>query len=164
MALGLFVVGIVKYFLGSKDNETVAMLWRKSCTPVFRQEFEHVGCNSEQQSLAMMQRSYSEFEYFASGRKNMYWADVKLSLCRRHCLFMSLPMDVMKGVTAKVEGGVPIQPANCISPREHVIYYRKDTKAKQNTHEQLCHIHNNTNDTPRRMSDMEREGSNAGMR
>mmetsp|Transcript_24230 Transcript_24230/g.37351 ORF Transcript_24230/g.37351 Transcript_24230/m.37351 type:complete len:82 (-) Transcript_24230:851-1096(-) len=47
MALGVFLIGLTKYFLGSKENESIAMLWRKSCTPVFRQEFEHVGCNTD---------------------------------------------------------------------------------------------------------------------
>jgi beta-glucuronidase len=28
-------------------NESIAMLWRKTCTPIFRKEFEHVGCNTD---------------------------------------------------------------------------------------------------------------------
>ena len=76
-----------------------------------------------------MQRSYSEFHYFASGRKNLLYAEFKMFLCRRHCLLTGGLYDTFKGNTDRVEIGIPID-LNRELPLEVYICRRKDAKAK----------------------------------
>jgi hypothetical protein len=79
-----FLIAIAKLCHGKGVNNTVAMIWRKTAIPVFFNEFERLGCEEEnKKSLAVMQRSYSEFDYFASGRKNCHYIDFRLNLLRR---------------------------------------------------------------------------------
>mmetsp|Transcript_24230 Transcript_24230/g.37350 ORF Transcript_24230/g.37350 Transcript_24230/m.37350 type:complete len:201 (-) Transcript_24230:236-838(-) len=111
----------------------------------------------------MMQRSYSEYEYFASGRKNMYWADVKLNLCRRHCLFTTSSLDLMNGVTDQVVVEIPIHQPNREIPLEFFICKRKDLKTKMNAMTYLGSFVKNSNAKHYRLSDQQMMEKNALM-
>lgn len=75
---------IVFYFFidGKNSNAQLAISWCNYAVKSIKNEFEHIGCTQER-NYAVMQRSYSEFDYFASGRKNLLYADFKLYLIRR---------------------------------------------------------------------------------
>mmetsp|Transcript_8631 Transcript_8631/g.14602 ORF Transcript_8631/g.14602 Transcript_8631/m.14602 type:complete len:269 (+) Transcript_8631:380-1186(+) len=127
--LALFAVGVTKFLLGKNKNEQIAMDWRKNAVQVFRQEFDHVGCNSDAQSLALMQRSYSEYEYFASGRQNVFYAEANLSLRKRHCLFTTLLFDLTSQTEDLVQFNIPLNlPKNM--PLEFLVCRRKDLKGR----------------------------------
>ena len=96
---------------------------------VLKDEFEHIGCTLSRNS-AVMQRSYSEFDYFASGTKNLLFADFKLYLIRRHCILTKYLFDGFKGHEDYLELSIPIDLGQRQLPLELFICKRKDLKNK----------------------------------
>jgi len=84
--LALILVLMINFFKGKDMNYKIAMNWRKNSIPSLFQQFVHLGCSKEDKSVVLVQKSYSEFDYFASGRKNCFYTMFKINLKRRHCL------------------------------------------------------------------------------
>jgi hypothetical protein len=133
----LFALGTTKFILGKNESEKKAMNWRKVVVPLLKNEFEHLGCESDKQSLALMQRSYSDYEYFASGRKNVYYTEFQISLSRRHCLFSSLSFDLLNNVQDSLYVNIPIDLKGRNLPLEFFICRKKDLKSKLATLEYI---------------------------
>lgn len=53
--------------------------------------------------------SYSEFSFYASGRKNCFYAMFKLDLCRRHCLLSRYAFEPLYGSDDVLNVEIPIR-------------------------------------------------------
>lgn len=60
----------------------------------------------------MMQLSYSRFDYFASARKNVLYAEFKLNLIRRQCFITNYIYDPAMGNTDNLTIEMPLDPYN----------------------------------------------------
>ena len=49
-----------------------------------------MGLEDRPDSLALMQKSYSQYYYYATGRRGVLFAEVSVYLKRRHCLVTSI--------------------------------------------------------------------------
>ena len=76
-----------------------------------------------------MQRSYSDYEYFASGRKNCFYMHFKMSLKHRHCLMTTLSYDMYYGTPDTVTIEIPIDLPRDLQ-MEFMMVRKKDMKAK----------------------------------
>ena len=159
----LFFAGVTKFFIGKAKNEKIAMTWRKNVIGVFKHEFEHLGCDSKTQSLALMQRSYYDYEYFASGRKNVYYVESQVGLKKRHCLFSSLTFDLLYGNTDKVTINIPLDLGGRKLPLEFFVCRRKDLKANMSAIQHLSDFVKNSNAKHYRLTDSEVKDKNALM-
>jgi hypothetical protein len=56
-----------------------------------------MGCGEEDKNFAIMQKTYADYEYFASGRKNCKYAEFHLNLIRRHCVITEFGYDLFTG-------------------------------------------------------------------
>ena len=124
---------IIFYFFidGKNQNSALAIKWCNKVVPYLSSEFEHIGCVTSR-NLAVMQRSYSEFDYFASGRKNLLYADFKLFLIRRQCILTKYLYDTFRGNEDIMDISIPIDIGERNLPLEFFICKRKDYKTKMN--------------------------------
>lgn len=94
----------------------------------FQSNFAHMGLE-EKSSNVIEQISYSDFQFYTSGRCNMHWAYFKLELKRRQDLFTSLCIDPFFPTKDRLIIDIPIVPAGEQSPPlEFVVVRRRDMK------------------------------------
>ena len=110
-----------------------------------------------------MQKSYSEFEYFASGRNNCWYTEFKLNLCRRHCLITKFIYDQYAGTQDTMAIEVPLDLAGKEFPCEFYICRRKDLKSKMASMEYLGDMVKNSNAKNYRLGDKAAAEKNALM-
>ena len=128
-ALTIFLVLLYIFIDGKNLNATLAISWCTHAVKMLKKEFEHIGC-AQTKNIAVMQRSYSEYDYFASGRKNLLYADFKLYLIRRHCVLTRYLFDLLKGNEDYLELSIPIDIGDRKLPLEFFMCRRKDMKQK----------------------------------
>lgn len=75
-------------------------------------EFEHLGVLKERKSYQMMQLSYSRFDFFASARKNVLYAEFKINTLRRQCLVTNFLYEPLNGDTDTLTIEMPLDPFN----------------------------------------------------
>jgi hypothetical protein len=154
---------LVKFMTGSAENERIVMNWRKNAVPLLKNEFSHIGCDSKQQSFALMQRSYALYEYYASGRKNCFYIECKASLKSRHCLTTTLTLDVFNGVQDSVQVLIPIDLKGRELPMEFFMCKKKDLKNKLGQLSHLGEFVKNSQAKNYRLSDEESKDKHAVM-
>lgn len=116
------------FYRGKNINAALAVKWCQSTARHFVGQFDHLGCGKKP-SLAVMQRSYSDFEYFASGRNNIHYIEFKLTFMRRHCALTYFFHDMIRGYKDQIEISIPIDlGGNRQLPLEFFICRRKDMK------------------------------------
>jgi len=71
----ILAIAIIKFQTGKSQNDNIATAWRKNIVPILFNEFAHMGCGDEDKSFAIMQKTYADYGYFASGRKNCKYAE-----------------------------------------------------------------------------------------
>jgi len=135
--LVIFAVAIANFIHGKGQNQSIAIAWSRGNVTSLAGQFAHLGCSQEPRSVALMQRSYSDYEYFASGRKNCLYAHFKLALRHRHCLLTSLTYDMFYGTTDTLTIEVPLDLGSRDLPLEFYICRRKDWKQRAS---QLTHL------------------------
>lgn len=91
-----------------------------------------------------MQRSYSDYEYFASGRKNCLYAHFRLALRRRHCLLTSCTYDIFYGTADTLTIEAPIDRSKEL-PLEFFICRKKDYKQRMAAKTSLNDMVGNSN-------------------
>lgn len=128
-ALTVFLIVFYFFVDGKNKNATLAITWCNNTVKMIRNEFEHIGC-TQSTNYAVMQRSYSEFDYFASGRKNLLYIDFKLYLLRRQCIITKYLHDGFKGNEDYLELSIPIDIGNRQLPLELFMCKKKDVKQK----------------------------------
>lgn len=126
-------------------------------------QFAHLGCSQEPRSVAIMQRSYSEYEYFASGRRNCLYADFKLAMRRRHCLLTTYTYDLFYGTPDTLTVEIPIDLGGRDLPLEFFICRRKDLKHKLSQMSYLDDFVKNSNAKNYRLSEKQLQEKNALM-
>ena len=97
MFLAAILSGFINFFKGKNMNSKIAWDWRKSTVPSLFHSYTHLGCAKEPKNIQLVQRSYSEFDYFASGRANCYYTLFRLEMMRRQCLLTNYVVDPYLG-------------------------------------------------------------------
>ena len=103
--------------------------------------------------MAVSQISYSEYDYFASGRKNCWYTMFKMSMKRRHCLLTNFIMDKYLGTKDTMTIEIPMNLDSREYPIEFFICRRKDLKAKMAAMEYLGEMVKNSNAKNYRLGD-----------
>ncbi|KAL6710628.1 hypothetical protein ACN47E_008676 [Coniothyrium glycines] len=86
---------IALHVWGTKRNRSKASAWAKAHAPILNQEFVQVGYNrpseaaSEAQDI-LKEKKADEYQTYATGRQNIAFVDVRLSLAKRYNPFMRL--------------------------------------------------------------------------
>ena len=94
-----------------------------------------MGCTKEDKNVQLIQKSYAEYDYFASGRKNCFYTMFKLGLRRRHCLITANIMDAYVGKTDTLTIEIPIDLKGRELPLEFLVVPKKDLKSFYNTYQ-----------------------------
>ena len=81
-----------------------------------------------------MQKSYSEFEYYAAGRKNCFYGMFKIWLKRRHCLLTNHVVDTYLGNDDTLRVEIPFDLKGRELPLEFLVIPKKDLKPFYQTH------------------------------
>jgi len=117
---------------GKTENNKIAANFGKITIPTLFNEFPQLGCTTSERSHAILQKSYSEYQYFASGRKNCTYAEFTLSLLRRHCFFTNFVIDKWLGKKDTLTIDIPINLEGRESslPLEFFVCMKKDLKGK----------------------------------
>ena len=127
--IGIFIISFIQLRVGKSENENIAQNFGKIAIPTLFNEFSHLGCTSSQKSHSIMQKSYAEFEYFSSGRKNVLFADFKINCIRRHC-FLTRILDAYKGYNDHVVIEIPIDIGSREMPLEFLICKKRELKKR----------------------------------
>jgi hypothetical protein len=161
--LSIILVIAINFFIGKGKNAEVIATWRKNNLPVLVKQFPHIGCTAEARNTSVMQVSYSEFDYFASGRKNCWYANFKINLIRRHCLLTNYVLDQYLGTRDTMTIEVPINLEGKEFPIEFFVCKRKDLKNKMAAMEYLGDMVKNSNAKNYRLGDKMIQDKNALM-
>lgn len=78
----ILVVYMLNFFVGKNVNSKIATMWLAECIPLLRQNFTHLGFGDES-NLSMSQISYTEFEFYASGRDFCHYLFMNMSTKKR---------------------------------------------------------------------------------
>jgi len=84
--LGLFGVAFVVLIYGKNQNKNVVERWHKGALNELDKQFAHLGLVESGRDAILEENSYSEFTYYASGRKNCFYALFKYEMKKRHCI------------------------------------------------------------------------------
>lgn len=150
------------FYRGKNTNAALAVKWCQTSVKMFGGQFQHLGCGKKP-SIAVMQRSYADFEYYASDRLNLHYVEFRLNFMRRHCALTYFCHDMIKGYKDQLEIQIPIDIGNRQLPLEFFICRRKDAKKKM---EELKHLKNyvkNSNAKNYKLNDDEMANKNSLM-
>lgn len=106
--MAFFAVCFTVLFVGKRHNNAVAQLWHKKSFSLIREQFAYVGMDDGQVNVDIEQTSFSEYTYYASGRKNCFYSLYKLDLVKRHCFFSRFVMDWITPSTDVLTVDIPI--------------------------------------------------------
>ena len=98
--------------------------------PLIAKQYYHCGTREENRNFQILQKSYADYEYFASGRKNNWYTEFKINLIRRHCFFTKNIADVYIGNKDTITIEAPIDMGGKEYPMEFLVCKRKDLKSK----------------------------------
>lgn len=83
ICLGLLViVYLANFFVGKKVNAKIVTMWLSEAIPFLKDNFHHIGFG-EEPNLSLSQISYTEYEFYASGRDNCHYLFMNLSTKKR---------------------------------------------------------------------------------
>lgn len=95
VAMSLLVFCFVILFVGKRHNNALAQIWHQRSLPMIKDNFTYVGMDDGVDNLEMESTSWSEFTFYASGRKNCFYALFKLDMFKRHCVLSRWVVDKM---------------------------------------------------------------------
>lgn len=78
----ILVVYMLNFFVGKKVNTKVATMWLAEAIPLLRQNFAHLGFG-EESNLSLSQISYTEFEFYATGRDYCHYLFLNMNTKKR---------------------------------------------------------------------------------
>lgn len=78
-----FLVAVINGYLGRKKNKIIAANWFQCCQDIFAGNFAKLG----NQKFFLLEKSYDNFEFFGTGRKNCNYYLVNLNLMVRQCVW-----------------------------------------------------------------------------
>lgn len=87
--LPLILIIVLVNLWGTKANRQRAKQWMAMHLPMLESEFAQVGYGGERQSAKVpdnmfKEKSKCEFDSFCTGRQNIAWLEIKLSLAKRY--------------------------------------------------------------------------------
>ena len=106
--MAFFVVCFVILFIGKRHNTAIAALWHKKSLPLIRENFAYVGMQDGRVNVEMEATSWSEYTFYASGRKNCFYSLYKLDLDKRHCFFSNYILYTIYGSSDVLTVDIPI--------------------------------------------------------
>ncbi|KAI1365222.1 hypothetical protein F5Y08DRAFT_328205 [Xylaria arbuscula] len=88
LILSIIAIICTLHFIGSRLNRAKAKAWAKAHTPLLTSEFALVGTgklsiSADESDKLLKEKSLFEFSSYATGRQNVAFMDVKLSLMKR---------------------------------------------------------------------------------
>jgi len=105
----LFFVGCFGIlFLGKGKNAAIAQEWHDKSLPLIKDQFSYVGMEDGQVQVDIEQTSWSEYTFYASGRKNCFYSLYKLELQKRHCFFSNYVLGWLGGNQDLLTVDIPI--------------------------------------------------------
>ena len=161
--LSIIVVIAINFYIGKGQTSEVVAAWRKTNLPVLAKQYPHLGCQQEARNTSVIAVSYSEFDYFASGRKNCFYTKFSINTIRRHCLLTSMVMDKYLGTVDTMTIEIPMDLDKKEYPIEFFICRRKDLKSKMAAMEYLGDMVKNSNAKNYRLGDKMIQEKNALM-
>jgi len=157
----ILILCIIKFQIGKSQNDRIATVWRKNIVPIIFNEFPHMGCGEEDKNFAIMQKTYADYEYFASGRKNCRYAEFQLNLIRRHCALTEFGYDLYAGNVDRLVMEIAVDSGSREIPLEFFVCRRKDLKSKLKSIEYLGDFCKGSNAKNYRLSEKEMTNKNA---
>jgi hypothetical protein len=106
--MAFFVLCFVVLFLGKRHNAAIAQLWHQKSLPLIREQFVYVGMEDGSRNVDLEATSWSEFTFYASGRKNCFYSLYKLDMDKRHCLFSKYVMGLLQTSSDVLTVDIPI--------------------------------------------------------
>ena len=106
--MAFFVVCFVVLFIGKRHNAALAQLWHTKALPLIRENFAYVGMDDGRDNVEMEQTSWSEYTFYASGRKNCFYSLYKLDMDKRHCFFSRFCLGLLNGSSDVLTVDIPI--------------------------------------------------------
>ncbi|SBT00694.1 conserved protein, unknown function [Plasmodium malariae] len=79
----VLIVTIVNGLIGKKTNRMIALYWLRSCKDIFLEQFAKLGNDKS----FLLEKSYDNYDFYCTGRKNCNYYFVNLNLCKRQCLW-----------------------------------------------------------------------------
>lgn len=106
--MAFFLVCFIVLFAGKRHNASIAQLWHEKSLPLIRENFYYVGMDDGKVNVNMEQTSWSEYTFYASGRKNCFYSLYKLELAKRHCFFSRFVLGMMSSSPDTLTVDIPI--------------------------------------------------------
>ena len=94
----LFIVSFLYHQQQKAVNQEIASNCARIIVPIFNNYFKWVGCDNDQKSLSLIQRSHHDFYYFASGRDCIKYVDLRIELIHRNCILTRFSVDMYRGI------------------------------------------------------------------
>lgn len=139
IANSLVIVLAIFYFIWGKGrNDKMVLNWMKAVSPIFQQNFAHLGFEQNVNTIKLHQAAYTEYQFYATGRQNVEFVDVKIELEHRQCIFSSLLLQPLLKYQDLIKVQLPIQVApqtladgqvTNITPLELLIIKKKAQKS-----------------------------------
>lgn len=84
VAVALIVLVVVTAYIGKRENYELARTWMRVCRPVLEQQFSSIGFPGGD---SVLPKSWSCFEFYATGRKNCRFLSVEMECAKRQCFW-----------------------------------------------------------------------------
>jgi hypothetical protein len=78
----VFLVYILNVFVGKNLNSKLAAMWLSEALPMLKDNFHHLGFG-DQPNASLSQISYSEYQYYGSGRDNCQYLFMHMKMKKR---------------------------------------------------------------------------------
>lgn len=106
--MAFFVLCFTVLFVGKRHNAAVSQLWHTKSLPLIREQFAYVGMEDGTMKVGLESTSWSEFTFYASGRKNCFYSLYKLDLQKRHCFFSRFCLGMISPSSDLLTVDIPI--------------------------------------------------------
>ena len=156
----IFICFFIRFSFGKAQNDRIATVWRKNLVPIIYNEFPHMGCGEEDKNFAIIQKTYADYEYFASGRRNCKFAEFQLNLIRRHCPLTEFGYDMYVGNVDRLVMEIPIDTGSREIPLEFFMCRKKDVKTHMKNMEHLSEFVKASNAKNYRIADKDMKNKN----
>jgi hypothetical protein len=120
-----------------------------------------MGCGDDNRNFAIMQKTYADYDYFASGKKHCKFAEFHLNLVRRHCVLTEYIYDMYSGNVDRLVIDIALDLGTRETPIEMYICRRKDLKQKMKAIEHLGEFVKNSNAKNYRLNDEQSSNKNS---
>ncbi|KEG02935.1 hypothetical protein YYE_01866 [Plasmodium vinckei vinckei] len=79
----LLIIVIANAIISRNTNKTIALYWLRTCKDIFLQQFAKIGDDK----AFLLERSYHNYDFQCTGRKNCNYYFVNLDLIKRQCFW-----------------------------------------------------------------------------